>query len=95
MRKKGRGLAVGAAVGDGSEQEFGTKSPASQVSLDRGSRFLRGRTGIEKHDNGWASAAEGCAEHSPLPGQFLQAGEQGAECGTVRLVDAVFKRGRE
>ena len=54
--------AVGAAVGDGSEQQFGAKSAASEVSLDGGSRFLRGGTGIEENNDRWAGAAAGLTE---------------------------------
>ena len=83
---------MAAAVGNGSEQQFGVESPAGQVACDGASRFLRGGVGIEENDDRRAGATESCAEDSLLPGQFLQAGEQGAECGAIRLVDAVFER---
>ena len=86
---------MGAAVGDGSWQQFGAKSPASQVARDGVSSFLRGEAWIEENNDRWAGAAESYAEDALFPGQFLQAGEQGAEWSAVRLVDAVFERGGE
>jgi hypothetical protein len=62
---------VGTALGDGSEQEFGAKPPTSEVSRNRGSRFLGGGAGVEENDDRWAGAAKSCAENTLFSGQFL------------------------
>ncbi len=86
---------MGAALGDRSEQQFGAKSPAGEVSRDGSPRFLGGGAGVEENDDRWAGATESRTEDASFPGQFLQAGEQGAERRAVRLVDAVFECGGE
>ncbi len=94
-RSAARRLEADSAWGNRSKQQLGAEPLVGEMGGDELSCLLRGRARVEENDDGRASATECYAENARLPGQLLQTRQQRAECGAVRLMDAVFERGGE
>lgn len=85
-------LGFGAALGYRGKEQLGAKSVADEVCGNGFSRLVSSGARIEEDDNRWSSTAEGYAENARFPSQFLQTRQQRAECGAVRLMNAVCER---